>query len=271
MSGARAQSTSRIAGRGAPSAIADVSEARSGLTLAPGDVHIWVIPLAAAARWVSVLPRADVERAAQFRSNDRRNQFKSSRAASRLLLARYLGVDHGALSFGQGANGKPHVVCDGTIEFNLSHTQTTVVVAIARDLKLGVDIEPRHDVPEFERITRDFFAPAEREALSRIAQPRRNDAFLQAWTRKEALAKATGIGIAASLGGAPTLSPDAADGQPIVFRETPVRGGSWYLHDLDAIPGHVGALAVSRRRARILWRSLDESPDISQNEGYGLV
>jgi hypothetical protein len=86
------------------------------------------------------------------------------------------------------------------------------------------------------------------------ARSRRNDAFLRAWTCKEAFAKAGDLGIAAGLD-VPTLSRDAANGQPIVFRETPSQGGTWYLYDLDTIPGHVGALAVSGRRARIPWRS----------------
>ena len=50
-----------------------------------------------------------------------------------------------------------------------------------------------------EQIAQRFFHPAEADAVLATARRRANDAFLRCWTAKEAVLKAYGTGIAASL------------------------------------------------------------------------
>jgi 4'-phosphopantetheinyl transferase len=240
----------------------DVAAAQIGLTerstntLAKGEVDIWIVPVALAWRWRWVLPQEEVDRAARFRSAERKIQFEASRAASRLLLARYLGLDHAALSLVRERGQKPRIEGDAGLDFNVSHSQTTLVIAIGRDIRLGVDIEPLVEAPDFDGLSREFFSSFEAARLSQTDPRRRSAAFLEAWTRKEAITKAAGVGIADGLRAIqPPTGP--AEGAPVVYFETPTRSETWYLYDLDAVRGHVGALAASRRPSRIRRRVLD--------------
>ena len=124
-------------------------------------------------------------------------------------------------------------------------------MAVARD-PVGVDVEqldgrerPLGDGGDPEALARLVLAEPERAALAEVDPPARARAFLVAWTRKEAVTKATGDGL-----GTPFSQ--------IVVAESggPPRVTSWpypqapetvSLLDLDAGPGYVAALAVLGR------------------------
>ncbi len=78
----------------------------------------------------------------------------------------------------------------------------TGCVAVAR-CPVGLDCEPRARAARLGalRVARRRFSPAEVAALERLPPGRARDAaFLQTWTLKEALVKATGRGISATPG-----------------------------------------------------------------------
>lgn len=90
------------------------------------------------------------------------------------------------------ANGKPYV--EGRpVEFNLSHTEGFVALAIAQDRPVGIDIEAlaRQTLPE-SVLTASLTAD---ERLSVLSSTRPQAAFLAHWTAKEAYVKATGEGL----------------------------------------------------------------------------
>lgn len=89
-------------------------------------------------------------------------------------------------------NGKPYV--EGhPVEFNLSHTEGFVALAIANDRPVGVDIEAlaRRALPE-SVLTTSLTAE---ERLSVFSGGSPQATFLTHWTAKEAYVKATGEGL----------------------------------------------------------------------------
>ncbi len=125
------------------------------------------------------------------------------RAPLLALLADYLHVDAASLRLQEGAHGKPSLLLhDGSasdLRFNWSHSGNVALVALARDLEVGVDIEQaRADLRAVE-LARRFFAPAEAAALAACAEGEREDVFLQLWCAKEAVLKALGRGLAFGL------------------------------------------------------------------------
>jgi|SRR5690349_17497261 len=64
-----------------------------------------------------------------------------SRRALRGILGRYLGLPADELRFERGRHGKPRLAePEGEIEFNLSHSGSLALVAVARR-EVGVDVE----------------------------------------------------------------------------------------------------------------------------------
>lgn len=92
----------------------------------------------------------------------------------------------------KGEHGKPYFPAFPAFHFNLSHSGTKVLCAVA-DRPVGCDTEKvtKANVALAKR----FFAPDEYEAL--LAQPEgaRDVFFFRLWTLKESFLKATGCGL----------------------------------------------------------------------------
>jgi 4'-phosphopantetheinyl transferase len=190
-----------------------------------GAVWVWAARLDVAdpAACRSILGRDELERARALRFEPDRRRFVASHAFARVVLGRYLGVEPGAVSFETGRHGKPAVGCTGEpIEWNMSHSGSVAVVVVARGAEVGVDVEEVRPVPRVDAVARLVCTRTERSALRRVRPPERSKAFLQLWTRKEALAKATGVGLSG------LTRTDAG----------------FQLTDLRGIAGYVGAVAA---------------------------
>lgn len=151
---------------------------------------------------------------------------------------------------GAGAGGGRPVVPGGPRGISIAHGGQLVLVALCDVHAVGVDVEPLASSASIEAVATTLLGPAEHAALRARTDPElgtgcsRQLELLRAWTRKEAILKAVGVGL--------TVPPEAIvlarDGAP---RVAATSGGlpearRFALWDLDAGPGHVAALAVLR-------------------------
>lgn len=79
---------------------------------------------------------------------------------------------------------------------SLSHSQGLSACAVSARAGIGLDIEPLNRHPQWQKVVRRWFTPAEQSWL--LANNCQQD-FLRVWTLKEAWLKATGRGIAGNL------------------------------------------------------------------------
>ena len=99
------------------------------------------------------------------------------------------------------------------VDFNLSHTEKTVAVAIAiREAgedapRVGIDVEMPHPRIRKKQLAARFFAENEIRLLDESNDEER--AFLSIWTRKEAYLKYLGTGLAGEMQTADTTEPSA--------------------------------------------------------------
>jgi 4'-phosphopantetheinyl transferase len=130
-------------------------------------------------------------------------------------------------------HGKP-VLPDGP-GFSLSHAGDLVGVAVRPDGAVGLDVEQVRAVADLDALAGHVRSPVER-TRDGLCPP----AFFRTWTRKEALLKATGEGLASPM----TAITLAADG-PVVERWTGpgAPSGPMWLHDLAPSPDHPAAIA----------------------------
>lgn len=128
----------------------------------------------------------------------RRQEYLVSRALLRQQLAERLQQPTANLQFCNGPHGKPRLHDDGW-QFNLSHSGDWLVLALCPQGPLGVDIElgkrRHHPLP----LARRFYAQSEYEWLCTLSAQEQERAFYRLWSRKEAVLKAHGGGIAAGL------------------------------------------------------------------------
>lgn len=174
------------------------SPAPSTPALGRNEVHLWRanldVPSADAYR--DSLPASEVIRADAFHAERDRHRFTVSHGILRMILARYLEMDAGAIRFAHGAFGKPSLADNTTgIHFNLSHSGDIALIAVARGSEVGVDVEQvRGDLP-FDEIAEDYFEPEEIWGIRTLRDSEKAWKFFDLWTTKEARLKASGAGI----------------------------------------------------------------------------
>lgn len=91
-------------------------------------------------------------------------------------------------------NGKPFI--PGEVEFNISHSDGMVVVAMARSGRVGIDIEKIRDVDVAEF---SGHLPELANLPGNYDDDHVNLLFFDCWTRKEAVLKASGRGLSTPL------------------------------------------------------------------------
>jgi 4'-phosphopantetheinyl transferase len=159
------------------------------------------------------------------------------------LLGAYLGVPASAVVLRENAHGKPALVESGRLEFNWSHSGEHALVALARDVEPGVDIERVRARPRILDIARRFFDPGEVDALAALDEDMRPRAFVALWCAKEAVLKAVGAGLSFGLA---RLAFTLHEGQEWrLARPDPELGKSsdWRLHAFRTCDDCLAALA----------------------------
>jgi len=198
--------------------------------LVPGAVHVWRGELDGVPADHRPLSRDERERGARLRDERGRSRFLASRAWLRSVLAPYLAVDPGALRFAVAERGKPSIVGGGDVGFSLSRSAGVALVAVTRGRAVGVDVERVRADLGHDRLAGQLFSPAEAAALRELTEPDRQEAFFRLWVRKEAVVKASGVGL--------------ADGVDHLDVRGDTVAGRWAVAPLDAGPGFAAAVAV---------------------------
>jgi 4'-phosphopantetheinyl transferase len=142
---------------------------------------------------------AELARARRLRLEASRREYLGARGIIRAFLAPRVGLEPTAIRFAAPDGGKPRLLdreCAG-IDVSLSHSGGRVACAFLRAGSIGVDIETlgrRHR--GLSAVAARTASPAEREALAAASTPAGAERlFLRAFTRREAVLKAAGLGL----------------------------------------------------------------------------
>jgi len=227
----------------------------------PGEVHLWSVDLDVeiGSGLASALSPAEQARAAGFRSAVDARRFVAGLLMRRSVLGRYLGLDAAAVRFREDDNGRPELAGEGhDLHFNASHSGHIGLLAVTCASAIGVDVEVPQSFPDRDRVARDTFHPQEVAAIDVFAsEPERQAAFYRCWTRKEALAKAAGLGFHLPFDGFAVEVAEVDEPRVLAVDPKMPLSGPWVLRDLSAPPRLYAALAMPRRAERITawcWR-----------------
>jgi len=169
-----------------------------------------------------------------YRRNQDKERFAVGCALAKQVVAGRLGTSPSVVKFDRSCaecgrmHGKPRVA---GAELSISHSGDAVLVTAA-DAPCGADVEELAGERDVSGLSRLVLGDGEHAADERE--------FLRAWTRKEAVTKATGDGLRVP------FSQVIVAGEPPRVRSWPYPGApeEVTLLDLDAPPGYLAALAV---------------------------
>ncbi len=225
------------------------------------DLHVWTLSLdvdrEAIALQEAVLSAEEWRRVKRYSSPHAARRFIVRRGLLRRILGKYLNHPPDEVKFVYNAYGKPFLAPEfcSDLQFSLSDSGELAVLAFGLKDPLGIDIElflTEKDIGG----TRPFGSPP-KEAKHCIgtACPTFSLPFVRAWTRREAIAKADGVGLQMLTG----LSEmdDMADNMPPTFAANCGHFGRGISVQALTLPaGYVGALAARPRTPEISYFSV---------------
>ena len=166
-------------------------------------VHIWAFDLrcdnSLTCTFFKLLSDDEIARSQRFKSELNRTDFIVAHGLLRMVLAQYCGIRAHQLRFLSSNAGKPSIIpAEGAASspfFNLSHCSGRMLLAIAANSDIGVDLENEQDGSHVGEIAARFFVAAEFVAIMACPESERVATFFRYWVAKEAVLKATGAGL----------------------------------------------------------------------------
>ncbi len=171
------------------------------MSLIANAIHLWwadsrTCPRLVAADYHAWFTQAEQQALAQ-KIPPVREQALFTKCFLKSILSRYVAQAPQELLFDYNAYGKPCLVSRG-LQFNLSHSDHYVVLAICRDVAVGIDIQTMRQKLTPLSIAKRFFHEREYSILKALSAEAQRSHFYRLWSAKEAVLKAFGVGIGAT-------------------------------------------------------------------------
>lgn len=218
------------------------------------EVHVWHGaveqryggPTGPLAGDLADLQETERARCLTFGAPAAQRRFAAVHAGVRRVLAAYLATAAPLIRLdrrpccqcGDTGHGPPRVSWPDTdVMFSLSHAGGHWLLAVARERPVGVDIEIAQNI-DTGLLAAAALSPTERAYLRARPRADRDEFFYQCWTRKEAVLKACGVGLAGVPGSvevAPMRRPRAR-----VHLACPAGHREWLVEDLPSWPAAAG-------------------------------
>lgn len=206
------------------------------------EMHAFLFEFDAWHPWLEealpLLSQAERDRVRRkMRANDR-DELVLAYGLHRLVLAQVLQNEPEEIALYRDPSGRPRVQGD-PVQTSLSHAGGAFAVALNPHGFVGIDLEPRARAGELPEIASSVMHSSEVAALAAMPDVMRAEALLALWVRKEALLKASGIGLVREMHSfpapiGPAVGLPCADG---------TQGHAASIHMLEAGERWVAAIA----------------------------
>jgi 4'-phosphopantetheinyl transferase len=151
-------------------------------------------------------------RADRFVFERDQRDFVAAHALLRAVLSHHGGLSTDRWEFESEAAGKPRLVRQPELQFNIAHTRGLVACALSLVGPVGIDVETIDAGRDIESVAESNFAPSEVIELKACEEGiRRQSRFTELWTLKEAYLKALGAGLSRPLDEVAFHFPGAVD------------------------------------------------------------
>jgi len=226
-------------------------------------VHVWLASIDYFITEIdqlwSLLSSAEIQRAKKYRFAADRNRYVIAHALLRLISSNYVQIAPDRLQFDNTVDKKPFLAeAHGSgIQFNLSHSGTFVLVAVAQDRQVGIDIEQIKPIQEMDLMSEQYFSAAEKACLHAAGPEDKLNQFFAYWTKKEAFIKAIGRGLSFPLSNLDISA--VSDGSGFNYSDTSGDTSSWTFKDLPHVAGFKTSCVVEGNNPQVSCWQLTES------------
>ncbi len=184
----------------------------------------------------------------------------------RLLLGAYLDLPGKSVKINRKQRGKPVLdasVHEMPLHFSMAKSEDRLLIGFSTSSPIGVDLEPAgRRARDPLGLAQRYFTGAEAQSLAAMEGDELDAAFLRVWACKEAVVKASGMGIANQFG---RFSVETALEKPASILEYEGRpGGDWALCVVRPENTFLGVLATRQSVDRVrAYRLLPSGKSVS--------
>jgi len=220
--------------------------------LLEGEIHLWTVSIGAlkdqADHLESLLSEEEKGKVSFYKFEQPRLSYIVSQAVLRILLSSYLEIKPADVKMGVHKKGKPYLIHDRSVFFNISNSHDICVFAFSCDTEVGIDIEKIRDLPDIDLLIEKNLTRRERGYLQKDPE-HKSDWFFRFWTFKESYLKAIGEGM--------RLSPENLE---FSLDEGTIRLGSvsygfdgteWQFREFSRSESYTGTLTYTGERILI--------------------
>jgi len=251
------------------------------LTLSTNDIDLWFVNIeqiqdeSLLKQYQNILHNSEYKRNQRFVFEKDRKRHLITRALLRSVLSEYnKDIEPQDWRFTQNDYGKPEVIPQMNthyLNFNLSHSQQMIVLAVTNGKEVGVDIESLNSNTPTKELAKHTFAPQEYKQLKSLNAQNFHERFFDFWTLKEAYIKACGMGLSIPLD---SFSFSFSAGNSIQISFEPTRQDTpeqWQFWQTNPNPEYIVSLGIKSPEVgqkRILIREITplESYSIMESE-----
>jgi 4'-phosphopantetheinyl transferase len=183
--------------------------ADSMIEIERGQIHLWFVffddlrDQLLLSEYRKLLSAGEREQESRFLFDRDKHRYLVTRALLRLVLSKYADLAPREWTFATNPYGRPEVANDSAegrkIAFNISHTNSLIVLGIAQDRAIGVDTENLRAGRDSVDLANRYFAADEVAALRVLSREQQQRRFVEYWTLKESYIKARGMGLSIPL------------------------------------------------------------------------
>ena len=212
------------------------------------EVHLWHLDLGKLSNPLNSTEPADSDALTVFQQRTTRRFYL------RLILGAYLGLPGKDVHIIRRVKGRPELapgLASGTLNFSVARSDGCYLVGVNSGAPIGVDMEMAARQPgKPMALAQRYFSEREVASLSGYDQEGLRRAFMHTWACKEAVVKASGMGIANQLC---RFSVDVdPDNPPSVLDMQDDDHKAWKLAFAEPAPGAIAVVAARQPAVRLV-------------------
>ena len=205
-------------------------------------ISFWFLEHRALRPWCLEFERFATEsertEAGRFRDQEERDGYRISHAIRRQVIAKRVRCQPSSLTFARLAGGKPVLSSSPlALDFSLSRVASASALVVARDQKIGVDLE--QTLPERLAFARRA-ATLDGPTFAGLATAVGSAAPLVLWVLREAAAKAEGTGL---LGPPSDWVVEPTERRLVFLVYPPLKRTPWQVQAFEPAAGYWAAIA----------------------------
>lgn len=163
-----------------------------------GEIHLWTASLVPSLERIkklrSVLSPEEKKRASYYKYEPKQHGYIVTQAVLRVLISAYLDISPADVLLVASKKGKPFLINEPSLYFNISNSHEICVYAFSRDAEVGIDIEKIRELPDIDQLIEKNLTSREKAYFQKNTEHKLS-LFFQFWTFKESYLKAIGEGM----------------------------------------------------------------------------